>query len=294
MRWSELKAALTERTPGRYGLISLYLWLLLGGFQVVVAPHSPPGPRLHHLSVMGLVLPEAVLSDDRLFLALQIAYFPLAALWAMRVRIPWTSWAATVVHTMAISMSQESMDYAEKSYHVVGLMLIIHAAWYQFARVELRQPAKSRELFRSPVYPRWVFYLSLLALCMTYTDAGWTKLVLNGPGWANGLSLQVWVAVDAGWDSWLARILNAHRGLAQVGQIGVLLAESLSFTCLFSRPARRIIGVVLLGFHLAIELLFGFQFYGNIVGVLLLLIIGPPEAVLLRSRERPTPAVPPG
>ena len=120
-------------------------------------------------------------------------------------------------------------------------------------------------------------------MAFSYSTSGWTKLLANGWGWANGAALQLWVWGADPAVPHLRELILEHRGLAAALQGAVLLAEAGALLALTHRFVRLGVGLVLLGFHVTGELIFGYGFYGNIAALLCVFLLPPKFPALASS-----------
>ena len=105
-----------------------------------------------------------------------------------------------------------------------------------------------------------VFYIGV-----SYTFSGIEKLYCSGLQWGDGRALMMWVDVHAtNRDNILFEAIVGSHLIAFVLQMTTLVAEAAGLLMLFVPGLRVILGIILVGFHVSIELLFGFGFYANI------------------------------
>ena len=113
--------------------------------------------------------------------------------------------------------------------------------------------------------PGWCFMLLVYYIGISYTYSGLSKLYFSGFSWADGSSLMMWVEAWAtGRENPLYELLTNHHWLARMLQTTTLVAELFAILMLFIPRLRPVLGLIFVGFHLSIELLFDFGFFANI------------------------------
>lgn len=272
---------LAVRRPPLFGLLLLWALLAVGLHGLTRLHLAPPAPSLERLTLLGWLLPDAVLRSRLLFDGLRVLFAVASLLWVARRLLPASAWVATLSFLGAVSMAIEASAYTEHQHHAVTVLLGVQAVWFTVERRAFQRTSRARlrELLRQPLEPDWVAFAGLYYLAVTHTLAGLCKLRHAGLGWANGVSLQLWIHDEPGPRGWLggllAGLLMSDRRLALALQAAALAIETLAVLACLGGRLRRAIGVALLGLHLGIELVFGFEFYGTLVAVLILMVVRP-------------------
>ena len=277
MTRSSLAERLTRLHPAASGYRALLVLLGVTIYYAGAAEvYSTWGfERAHYLSVFGLVVPDAILGSPALHLGARILCLVSAVAWALRLATPVSGWVTAISFTVLASVATESLAYTRHQFNGLNMLLFVFAAWSHLYGRELKA-AKLSELSELRAFPAWVYWTSVAYLALTYTYSGWTKLYYGGLDWANGTTLQLWVSVNGvGRAPWLERLIVEQRDLTAGMQWVALLAEAGCLLALTNLWARLAIGLVLVGFHLSVELLFGFNFWGNIAAVGLLFVAQP-------------------
>lgn len=262
-----LGSAWKEDYRAELGRLLLWFVLLVNAFYILQLPLYLPAPHEGVLTFAG-IFPDEFVYSIKLYWTLRCVFFAGAAAWLMGVAVPLSCGIAVASFMLAAAQSLETQVYTTHIYHFSTNVMLVLAAWHSFLGVD------RRALRRAPL-PGWVVETIAAYMLITYTYSGATKLFYNGLEWANGLSLQLWVARAGDINSSLTRWLMDSRLLAQLSQAAVLGAETISVAAIIVRPLRPLIGAVLFGFHLSVELLFDYGFYGNIGLVLIVLFAAP-------------------
>jgi hypothetical protein len=283
LRPADLAAALVRCEDPRWGQNTLRGLLLLAVVYVRPLQQTGYGAREHALSIIGF-LPESVLFDERVFVCFKTLFVAFAALWFFDVLVPQSAWIATVSLTVVLSLFLESRSYTLHQYQVLAMLVWVFCVWYH-AWAVTRSPARCALAPRPPAnMPRWVYFLSLYYLCLTYSFSGVTKLLSSGIRWANGTSLQLWVLLWGDRSAYFAQALLGDRRLAEAAQAATLFFESTAVLALFFPQWRRVTGIGLIGFHLASETIFHLRFYPNIFALAATLVFYPAWTTPRRAR----------
>lgn len=282
---SALAERLTRLYPAAYGrrvlLVLLAITIYYAGQMEIYGTWG--FEREHYLSVFGLLVPDALLASPAVAQLTRLLCLVSALAWALRLATPYSGWATALAFTVLASIATESLPYTRHQFNALNMLLFVFAAWEQLHGAQLKAEPEAAEPPRA--FPAWVYWTSVAYLALTYTFSGWTKLYYGGLAWANGTTLQLWVKVDAlGRVPWLERLITEHRDLTAGLQWVVLLAEAGCLLALANPWARLAIGLVLVGFHSSVELLFDFNFWGNIFAVGLLFVVQP--LLVLWGRRR--------
>jgi hypothetical protein len=268
-----------------------YAWLCLGVTLLACAhlcfvPGGPvTAPRSGQVVSLLSWLPDAWVAAAWPFTALRIVFFVCAPLWLLRTGLPFTSWGATLAFTALASLAQEGRFSTAHSANLPNQVLILFAIWTHLDRRDLR----GGRFFERDVVPKWLPVFTVGLVGWFYTAAGVTKLADSGPGWADGLSLQLWVARFGDVESPFAQAILADRGLARAMQAVTLVFETGALAFALWRPMRIATGLALIGFHVGQLLVFGYPFHGNVA--LLALTFLPIRETLTSWHARCTAAV---
>jgi hypothetical protein len=286
-RWMD---RLAVRRPPLHGLVLLVAMVAVGLWEVAHLRLQPPAPHLHRLTMLAYLLPPTVMQSPLLFDLLRGLFAVASLAWLARRLLPASAWMATLSFLGAVSMAIESSPYTEHHHHTVTALLAINAVWFTVERQRLR--AAGSQLLRRAVEPGWMAFAGLYYLVITHTLAGLTKLRHAGLGWASGTSLQLWLHEElvarGRTPGAVAALILGDRRLAAGLQVATLVLETLAVLACLGDRLRRTIGVGLLLLHLGIEHLFGFEFHGTLVAVVLLMIVRPhPVTAAFADRMEP-------
>lgn len=250
--------------------------LLVALYSCTTITQHPPGTRENCLSLLCF-LPEAVIFNPRLFVALKLVFFASAVLWFLQRILPWSSTIAALSFTVLVSLSHDTNYYTPHLYHFENLYLLICATWQLLYRAPIAESLRCGRFWNTPLVPNWVNFLFLYYISLAYSFSGASKIFYSGLGWANGLSLQLWVKflAESRLDNPIVQLLVSERVIAFAAQLTTLIAEAFCWLALFSLRLRVLLGVLLLGFHLTSEFVFGLGFYGNILGIFSVMIVQP-------------------
>jgi hypothetical protein len=270
MSWSERIDRLTERTLPHYGVLVLSCLLFcsvpLAGYFLLKWPGDlPHGPRSGTATILSF-LPDQVLHDRRTQIACGVLFFAGALAWAAHRLLPWSAWLASLSFTGIIALYAENATQLTHVAHLTDMLLLLYALWYHTCRLDIAAALRERRFWSTPLYPRWVYSCSVFAVGYFYGVSGLMKWLTSGPGWANGVSMQIWVQVfPRDPDSFWARLVVSDRRVATVLQWAALIGETSGFVAIVSRGLRPWIGLLLIGFHIGQIELFGWGFHANMV-----------------------------
>lgn len=259
----------------RPGFGQFVTWLLLG-FAVILAV-SPiefaTGVRSANAATIFAWLPDFLLRSGIFFTAVRVLLILSAALWALRISVPISCWATTVLFALMWSLRMENLTNGAHIFNVTNMLLLIHALWFQFYGAELKAATLAGKFWQTPLYPRWVFMLSVFYLGWFHALAGFTKILKTGFGWGNGVSLQLWTEVFGETGSPFAQVILYDDRLTAWLQTGALAIECLSILCIFHWMLRYAVGLGLIGFYIGVLttfVTFGFHFNAILVALFLL------------------------
>lgn len=265
---------LGERSRPHFGQLTLWLLLLcaqpLCGYFLLHwgGPLSAMGQRIGPATVLS-GLPDLILHSRLSILILSGLFVFGSLLWMAQVWIPWSGWMSSLSFTGVVALYLENSTQATHVAHATNMVLLIHALWYHCYASEIRSARAEGRFWTTLLYPRWVHALSVFYLGMLYGCSGLMKLLSSGPGWANGVSLQLWTNLWGDETSFFTSLILNHRWFAQLLQFSTLIGETGGFLAIVSRRCRPVIGLLLIGFHIGAISVFGWGFHAN----LLLLIL---------------------
>jgi hypothetical protein len=278
---------LGRRSRPHFGQLTLTILLVCGmPLALYFLSHPtgihPIGERVKPSTALSW-LPDTVLLPYRVRLLCGSIYLVSAMLWLLRLLLPWSSWTTALSFLALLCLYVENASQVTHVAHLTAMLLFIHAMWYHFYAQEIRQATRQRRFWTTALYPHWVHALSVFAIGTFYGWSGLNKLLTSGPGWANGLPLQLWVSLqryDARWGQpsiWTTLILDDRR-FAMLLQTATLIGETAGFFAVVWRPSRPWIGLLLIGFHIGQIAVFGWGFHANML--MLALFFLPGEAMV--------------
>jgi hypothetical protein len=261
---------LGERSRPHYG--QLVLWTVLvcscflcGYFELYWGEkRTSDAPTASPTSLLSF-LPRDVLLDRRLIIAGGVLFAAGAALWAARLLVPWSGWLTALAFNAVVALYLENSSQETHVAHVAGGFLLIYALWYYFYRREITQAGRERRFWRTALYPRWVYSLSVFYLGLFYALSGFNKIAVSGLGWANGLSLQLWAELFGFKESAVTQLILSSRTAAAAMQAAALLGECGGMVAIVSARLRPLVGLLLIGFHVAQICVFGWGFHANML-----------------------------
>ncbi len=256
---------------GSVFLFSLFALVIHATAQIHLGPVLI---RENAITIFGF-LPDAIITSAGLLRLMQVVTLLALTAWVFHFALPVSPWITCIAFTFIAAQEIETMHYTPHMYHILVVGLFGASVWYATSYRELAKVRTAASLIEQPIMPRWVTFFVLAYLTITYTYSGLTKLGVSGISWTNGTSLQLWAYLWADADSMLRNYILEHKNFAQLLQGSVLLFETTAILALCISRLRPLYGVVLVSFHLGTELLFSFQFYGNIVLGLLVFVVEP-------------------
>ena len=186
-------------------------------------------------------------------------------LWAGGWLVPYSGWLTSLAFTIQVALYMENSTQATHVAHLTNMMLLLYAAWYQCLGQEIRAALRAGQFWTTPLYPQWVHTLAVFYIGLFYGMSGLMKLWTSGPGWANGLSLQLWVKLWGNPNSLATQLILDHRWMARLLQITTLVGETGGLLAIVSRPARIVVGLLLISFHVGAIAVFGWGFHANLI-----------------------------
>lgn len=267
-------------SSSRYGQLSLWCLIATGIYYTLIAQIEPRA--IEQIVSPAALLPAEIWQSDTIFLFLKILSIGGLLLWALNFSTPTMALLGTSGLTAVVACAVTGQIYVRHQPHVINMLLIFYAIWCLTRAGERQFAPRLWGFGRAAPYPEWLFALCVLYLSTTYTFSGLTKLMSSGLDWPNGISLQLWCLGGAS-DGNIARSLCLFDSrVAATLQAIVLFAESTCILAYRFPRLRPIYGLTLIGFHLSVELLFDFRFYGNICADFIFLVAG---SQILRARS---------
>lgn len=209
---------------------------------------------------LGHFIREAL--SNPLYFELSRGLFVLfGLLWCIQIFTPITSWLTSLSYLFFSSMIFENSPGAERhSIHMVPMVFLTFSLYYQFYYRELRESVSSTfKINKNIVGPSWGFDMLVLAIGMSHSWAGISKVVESGLGWANGTSLQLWVHLW-GLDNFLNKMVLSSKEFAIFSQWAVLIVEASAGVALCFKRYRFLWACLLVFFHLINQWMWGWNF----------------------------------
>ncbi len=282
--WSELY------NP-RFGQISLWILLLTSSYLVLEThlqfQYLPKGDNL---SILGYVLPTSFWNSSIILPIGKIVFFISALSWAfvplwakkqseaneakLVMALLFCVWMCVFSYFIVSCTYWENLPWVRHKFVLPFWLLTINALWYQFYAKEIVSAIRQKEFLNKEIYPGWTYGASVFFISIFYTFSGISKII-SAPDWGSGLSLQLWTVAFGDQNSLVAKLILTDRFYAKIMQSGVLYLECLSFFANFFAPLRLLIGLGLLSFHSAVDLVFNIKIPFESQKVLLLLYFFP-------------------
>ena len=96
--------------------------------------------------------------------------------------LPWSGWLTALSFNAVVALYLENSSQETHVAHVAGGFLLIYALWYHFYRREIREADREGRFWRTALYPRWVYSLSVFYLGLFYGMSGFNKIAVSGVG----------------------------------------------------------------------------------------------------------------
>jgi hypothetical protein len=261
---------LGERSRPHYGQLVLWTVLLCSCFLCCYFEWYWGEKRTSNIrtadptSVLS-VLPENFLLNRWVIIVCGV-YFALGAVfWAARFLVPISGWLTALSFNAVVALYLENSSQETHVAHVAGAFLLIYALWYHFYAREIRAADRERRFWRTALYPRWVYSLSVFYLGLFYGLSGFNKIAESGLFWANGLSLQLWVELFGDHNSIFTQLILSNRTIATAMQWTALLGECGGLVAIFSARLRPFVGLALISFHIGQICIFEWGFHTNML-----------------------------
>jgi hypothetical protein len=243
----------------------LATWLLLGAslwlarYPLEIASGSRQGP-----ASLLTWLPGEVLSSPLSFWTARGLLVLGVVLWFWRMFLPWSCWLTVIAFTSLWSLHVENSWHTNHCFQMTNNLLYIQALWETLCAREIRAATAAGKYWQTPLYPRWVTLAAVAYIGIFHTAAGLSKLTFSGPGWANGVSLQIWTHLwGRPWSPTTWLILNS-RTFTQVLQAATLVVETCGVLAVFPR-LRTWIGLATVGFYVGVLMTFDYGFQLNLL-----------------------------
>jgi hypothetical protein len=259
---------LLRRSNPRFGQVTLWAILICAAFLATYFLANATQGRVGHqrqwpVTVFSF-LPDRVLfwrPAQWMFAAL---FAVNALLWVFRLGVPWTGWLTALGFTGTIALYVENHVDLTHTSHVTCMFLWIYALWYH-VEADALCSTPWWDFWDAPLYPQWAFSLGVFYLGLFYGMSGWMKFLTSGPGWANGVSMQLWAEMWGDRSSPLTWLILRHRWVSQWMQTATLVAECAAPLAIVSRWARVVLGLLLISFHIGAISVFSWGFHANAV-----------------------------
>ncbi len=259
---------LGERTRPHYGQVVLWTVLVCSCFLCIYfelywGEKRTSDVRTPLPTSLLSFLPAEFLLNRRVIIGCGVLFFVGAALWALRRLTPWSGWLTALSFNAVVALYLENSSQETHVAHVAGGFLLIYALWYHCYRREIREADREGRFWRTALYPRWVYSLSVFYLGLFYALSGFNKLAVSGWSWPNGVSLQLWAELFGDKSSVFTQIILSNRTAAAAMQWAALIGECGGLVAIVSARLRPLVGLLLIGFHVAQICVFGWGFHTN-------------------------------
>jgi hypothetical protein len=259
---------LLRRSNPRFGQVALWAILICAAFLAVYFLANATQGRVGHerqwpVTVFSF-LPDRILFWRPAQWAFAALFAVNALLWAFRLGVPYTGWLTALGFTGTIALYVENHVDMTHTSHVTCMFLWIYALWYH-VEADALASAPWWDFWDAPLYPQWTFSLGVFYLGLFYGMSGWMKFLTSGPGWANGVSMQIWAEMWGDRSSPLTWLILQHRWVSQWMQALTLIAECAAPLAIVSRRARVVLGLLLISFHIGAISVFRWGFHANAV-----------------------------
>lgn len=261
---------MNARTLSHFGQLATWLllvaalWLARYPFEIATGPRQGPASLLSWL-------PEETLSSPASFWAVRGLLVLGVGLWFWRKLLPWSCWLTVIAFTGLWSLHVENSWHTNHCFQMTNNLLVIQALWETLCAREIRDATAAGKYWRTPIYPRWVTLAAVAYIGLFHSAAGLSKLSFSGPGWANGVSLQLWTHLwGRPWSPTTGIILHS-RTFTQALQTLTLVVETSGVLAVFPR-LRTWIGLATVGFYVGVLMTFDYGFQLNLLFTALYLL----------------------
>ena len=251
---------LEERTLPHFNQLVIWALLATASLLAIWPFQVQSGERTGFASLLWC-FPDAVVRSAWTWHLLQLLLLTGAALWLFQRCLPWSCWLAVIAFTALWSLHVETTYNTAHIFHMANMLLVIQAIWITADAPLIRQRLRDHTYWQSPLVPRWVSLASIAYIGIFHSAAGLSKLANSGPGWANGISLQLWTHLWGRTWSPTTQLILGSRNITTALQVLTLIVETAGILAIFPR-LRPIIGWALVGFYAGVLATFdyGFQF----------------------------------
>lgn len=269
----KLSARLLRRTRPLFG--QTVVWCLLASAVTIALWPFEIMPYERHSGATFLsLLPEEWLSSPLLWISVRGALLLGAVLWALHLCVPWSCWLTAAAFITLWSLHLETVSSGAHIVNISAMLLVVHALWFHSYRDQIAAARREKRYFRTPLYPRWAFWLSLFYIGLYHSWGGVSKLSYSGLDWANGTSLQLWVHLWGLPYSVSRSIILSHRLVAQFFQGAALICETMSLPAIFFPRLRLLVGLGMVGFYISVIETFNYGFHYNLLFTALFFLPG--------------------
>jgi hypothetical protein len=255
------QSRLCQRSLPHFG--QLVNWALIGTafFLLFLTFEQNTGERQLPTTILSW-LPHAWLASAWLLWICRVLLVTGCLLWLLNLALPWSCWLTTAAFTALWSIHVETTYNTAHIFNLPNMLLVIQSLWITVEAPQIKAALKARRYYQTPLLPRWVVLTGIAYIGIFHSAAGLTKLLYSGPGWANGVSLQLWTHLwGHSWapSTWL---ILSSRTFTRVLQIATLVIETAGVLAIFPR-LRTWIGLGLVGFYAGVLLTFDYGFHFN-------------------------------
>lgn len=239
-------------------------WCLLGtavALLIFVPLEMREGPR-QIPTTLFFWLPHAWITSPVVSWGSRAAIVVGGLLWLFNRGLPWSCWLTTAGFTVLWSIHVETTYNTAHIFNLPNMLLVIQSLWITFETQEIKAAVRAGKFYQTPLLPRWVVLTGIAYIGLFHTAAGLHKLFYSGPGWANGISLQLWTHLwGHSWapSTWL---ILSSRTFTQILQAATLVIETAGVLAIFPR-LRTWIGLGIIGFYVGVLLTFDYGFHFN-------------------------------
>lgn len=252
---------LCRRSLPHFGQLINWCLLVTAAFLLFLSFEMVEGPRQTPTSILSW-MPQAWIMSPALLWGSRAALVVGGLLWLFNRGLPWSCWLTTAGFTALWSIHVETTYNTAHIFNLPNMLLVIQSLWLTFEAKEINAAVRAGKFYQTPLLPRWVILTGIAYIGLFHTAAGLHKLFYSGPGWANGISLQLWTHL---WGhSWAPStwVILSSRTFTQILQVATLVIETAGVLAIFPR-LRTWSGVGILGFYAGVLLTFDYGFHFN-------------------------------
>jgi hypothetical protein len=167
------------------------------------------------------------------------------------------------------SLYLENRVEHDHTFILLTQVLILYYLWYQFDARRIKRCLKEKTFWRTKLFPQWIYPAVLFLVAYQYFTSAILRLMSSGPSWADGSSLQIWAFLWGDPLSPLTQAIVQDQFKSSILMHITLGLELFAPILLIFRPSRWIAGFILIGFHVANELIFNLGFHYNFFIIIL-------------------------